>query len=362
MGIHDQPMRAPRSRVRLKDIADRTGFSVNTVSLALRESPRIAEETRQLIRDTARALNYLPNQIARSLVERETRTIGLVLTDILNPTLTQAAQTLERMLGERGYSTLFATSNNTLDQELAVVDMFRSRQVDGILAYPTTHQRIDHMRALRQAGYPVVLLVAHPDAEVDVVSVDERRGAYKATRHLLDLGHRRVGFLDAAHALGNNEKREGYLQALAELGVGPVPELVVDPNGHNASHGFDAMYRLMATGRRPTAVFASNDSLAIGALCWCRKHRLDVPGDLAIVGYDNIELAQFAAVPLTTINYAVSRLARMAVERLMALIQAGDTLPPAQVTQLDPELIVRESSVAHGCGDGGRRGRGGVSD
>ena len=103
-----------KATVRLKDIADRTGFSVNTVSLALRQSPRIPEETSQLIRDAAEALNYLPNQVAKSLVSRETRTIGLVLTDILNPTLTQTAQAVEIALAERGYGTLFATSNNAL--------------------------------------------------------------------------------------------------------------------------------------------------------------------------------------------------------------------------------------------------------
>ncbi|MEZ5669078.1 MAG: LacI family DNA-binding transcriptional regulator [Alphaproteobacteria bacterium] len=334
-----------RARVRLKDIADRTGFSINTVSLALRESPRIPAETRKVIRAAADSLNYLPNQIAKSLVKRETRTVGLVLTNILNPTLTQTAQTLERMLADRGYSILFATSNNTVEQEDAVIDMFRSRQVDGMLVYPTRHCRLDRVRALRQAGYPIVLLVALPDAAgVDAVSVDDRSGAYKATRHLLELGHSRIGFLDSAHPLGNNEKRDGHLQALAEFGVARDDALICDPKGHGAGQGFDAMYRLMASAEPPTAVFAANDSLAIGALRWCQKHGLDVPADLSVVGFDNIELAQFTAVSLTTINYAVQRLSRMAIDRLLALIEAGDSLPPPRVTLLDPELVVRESS------------------
>ncbi len=158
-----------KTGVRLKDIADRTGFSVNTVSLALRDSPRIPEVTRQIIRDAADALNYLPNQIAKSLVSRETKTIGLVLTDITNPILTQAAQAIELALSERGYSTLFATSNNDADEEIRVLEMFRSRQVDGMLIYPRSHRRLEHIRRLRDAHYPIVLLVGDPDAGVDAV-------------------------------------------------------------------------------------------------------------------------------------------------------------------------------------------------
>ncbi|MEX1181340.1 MAG: LacI family DNA-binding transcriptional regulator [Cucumibacter sp.] len=333
-----------RARIRLKDIADQTGFSTNTVSLALRESPRIPEETRQIIRSAAQTLNYLPNQIAKSLVSRETKTIGLVLTDILNPTMNQTAQALELELAERGYSTLFASSNDTLSHERDAVDVFRSRQVDGILIYPTTHREIEHIRVLRRAGYPTVMLVDNPDADVDAVSVDDRRGAWKATRHLLELGHRRIGFLDSAHALGNNEKREGFQMAISQSGVDYDPALVIDPTGHSATDGFKAAAILMGLRNPPTAIFTSNDSLALGVLRWCFRNGRAVPGDLSIVGFDNIEYAEFAAVPLTSVDYAAATLARMAVDRLMRLIEAGDTLPAPRVTLIDPDLVVREST------------------
>src|SRR5690606_16972859 len=159
--------RMGRSIVRLKVIADKTGFSTNTVSLALRESPRIPEQTRVVIRQAAAELNYLPNQIAKSLVSRETKTIGLVLTDITNPVLTRVAQTIELALAERGYGTLFATSNNTLSEEISAIELFRARQVDGMLIYPTSHRRLDHLRPLRRANHPIVLLVGDPDAGID---------------------------------------------------------------------------------------------------------------------------------------------------------------------------------------------------
>lgn len=333
-----------KSIVRLKDIADRTGFSVNTVSLALRQSPRIPEETSMRIREAAEALNYMPNHVAQSLVSRETKTIGLVLTDITNPALTQVAQSIELALAERGYSTLFATSNNALDEEKRVIAMFRSRQVDGMLIYPSSHRDLEHIRQIRRANYPVVLLVADPDAGVDAVSVDERRGAYRAVRHLLDVGHKRIGIIDSSNPLGNQEKRDGYLTALSEAGIAYDHMLSSDPQGHSVIRGYWAMDRLMRLPQRPTAIFTANDSLAIGALRWTQKNNVRVPDDVAIVGFDNIEFAEHASTPLTSVNYEIKLVTDLAVARLLELISFKDGLPPPNVTLIDPELIVRESS------------------
>lgn len=333
--------------VRLKDIADKTGFSTNTVSLALRHSPRIPVQTRELIQRAAAELNYLPNYVAKSLVSRETKIIGLVLTDMTNPALTQTAQSIEIALAERGYGTLFATSTNTLSEEIRTIELFRSRQVDGMLIYPTSPKQIEHIRPLRRANYPVVLLIPDPDGMIDSVAVDDRRGAYKATRHLIETDHRRIGLIDGTNPMGNRLKREGFLEALAEAGIAFDARLTADPYGDSTSRGFDAMARLMSgTPERPTAVFAANDSLAIGALSWCQRHALGVPGDVAIIGFDNIQYSAFAAVPLSTINYEVQMVTSKAVERLMQLIGAGDRLPDPQATLIDPELVIRQSTRA----------------
>lgn len=333
-----------RPIVRLKDIADRTGFSVNTVSLALRDSPRIPAETRQLIREAAEALNYLPNHIAKSLVSRETRTIGLVLTSITNPILTRVAQAIELRLAERGYLTLFATSNGDHQEEKKVIEMFRSRQVDGMLIYPRSHRELDHIRRMRSAGYPVVLLVGDEDADVDVVSMDARQGSYKAVRHLLERGHRRIGLIDGGQQRGNLEKQDGYARALAEAGIAPDAALHVVPGAHSVMAGYDAMAELMARGNGMTAVLAATDSMALGALRWTQQHGLRVPQDMAIVGFDNIEFAEHAATPISSVDYAVDRVTELAVDRLIDLIQSGDGLPEAQVTLIEPDLVVRESS------------------
>jgi len=331
--------------VRLKDIAARTGFSVNTVSLALRDSDRIPDETRSRIREAAEALNYLPNFVARSLVSRQTRTIGLVLTDLTNPVLTRVAQAVEQLLGERGYGTLFGASNNDPAEEIRVLEMFRARQVDGMLVYPRTHHQLDAVRRLRGSGLPVVLLAGARDCGIDVVGTDERRGAYKAVMHLAALGHRRIAMIDCALRHGNVEKRSGYRQALADSGLGLDPDLELDPGGHTVAHGCVACARLLAMADRPSALFTSTDSIALGALRACQLAGAAVPGDLAICGFDNIEYGEYATTPLSSVNYSVATIARRAVERLLELIAGGDPLPEPIATMIDPALILRESTL-----------------
>jgi LacI family transcriptional regulator len=333
-------------RVRLKDIADATGFSVNTVSLALRGSPRIPTETRDLILADAKRQGYLPNQVARSLVSRATKTIGLVLPDVMNPTLTFSALCLERQLAADGFSMMFAVSNNLLAQEKKVLEVFRSHQLDGILLYPVSHRQLDHIRPLRKAGYPILLLVADPDAGIDVVCVDERRGAFQAVAHLLGLGHKRIAMIDPAPALGNSEKADGYERALRSYGIEVDPLLVIDPGGHGPANGYSGMADLMKRKHNATALFASNDMLAIGALRWCREHGVSVPQDLAVVGFDDIEAADFTDVPLTTMHYGVDEVADHAVKRLLTLIRRSGDAPEPQMTLIEPRLVIRQSCGA----------------
>lgn len=335
-------------RTRLKDIAAATGFSANTVSLALRDSPRIPRETRERIAAEAKRLNYLPNQVARSLVSRATKTIGLVLPDITNPTLTQTAQSIERILLSQGYVTMFTATDNVFAREKEALEAFRSRQVDGILIYPVTHRQLGDIRPLRDAGTPIVLLVGDPDAGLDVVSINDRAGGYQATRHLLGLGHRRIAVLDPGMSVGNSEKSEGYRRAFQEAGIEIDPSLIIDPDGHTATIGYGVMPAVMELG--PTAVFASNDRLAIGCMAWCLENGISVPGDMAIVGYDDIETASYAGVPLTTMRYRVEEIADRAVKRLLELIASKDALPGPQVVLIEPQIVIRRSCGANGSG------------
>jgi DNA-binding LacI/PurR family transcriptional regulator len=331
-------------RARLKDIAAMTGFSTNTVSLALRKSPLVTEDTRQLIEKAAEEMSYRPNEIAKSLVQRQTRTIGLVLTNIVNPILTQTAQAIETALADRGYSTLFATSTNDREHEIKAIEVFQGRQVDGILIYPTNHSQIDHIKKLRKFHLPVVLLASEPDGGFDVVSLKERLGAYKATRHLIELGHKRIGIIDSGYRVGNPEKLQGYLDALAEANIGRDDRLIVSESGYSPVLGHAGMEALMIAAEPPTAVFASNDAFAFGVLDWCIQHGLDVPGDISVIGFDNIEFSAYAATPLTTVSYDPKLLAQMAVDRLLFLIESGGPETEPLMQHVEPEITVRKST------------------
>ena len=250
-----------KSRPRLKDIAVATGYSANTVSLALRGSPRIPEETRDRIQSAARSLNYLPNTIAQALVSRETRTIGLVLTDIMNPTLTLVSRFLEQEFAQRGYSLMLAASDHDAAKERSALEVFRSRQVDGILIYPTNHERLEHIRAVRQAGYPVLVLADIPFSGLDVVAINDRSGAYRAVQHLIERGHRRIAMLDAAQLLGNSEKHDGALRAVIEAGLPAEALAVFRPGGHSSTDGFRAIAEAMRLENRADGTVC-NDQLA----------------------------------------------------------------------------------------------------
>jgi LacI family transcriptional regulator len=334
-----------RSGTRLSDIATRTGFSKNTVSLALRESPRLPKTTRELIQQAANELNYLPNHVAKSLTSRSTKTIGLLLADITNPLLTDTARTVEKALAKLGYGTLFATSNNKLDEEIAAIEMFRSRQVDGMLIYPTRSQRnYEHIAKLRHANFPIVILAPGQDTGVDMVSVDERLGAYKAVRHLIGLGHTSIGaFVSNGSHGGIREKFEGYLQALKEAGIAFQPNMQVEPAGYNPKAGHQAMDLLMSRAS-PSAVFVASDYMAVGAMHWCQKNKLRVPEDIALIGFDNIELSEFLGTPLSSVNYQTEIITDSVIDRLLVLMQAQGDMPEPRVTLIEPELVLRAST------------------
>lgn len=331
-------------RVRLKDIAEATGFSTNTVSLALRGSPLVTEPTRLTIVKAAEELKYRPNEIAKSLVRRQTDSIGLVLTNIVNPILTKTAQAVERALTSHGYTTLFATSSNSLELEKKAIDVFCARQVDGILIYPTDHGKIEHIRTLRDYHIPVVLLAVDPRQGIDAISLDESCGAYRATRHLLELGHRRIAFLDGASAPGNLEKLQGYQRALKEKNIAPNEMLISKQAGFAPPQGYVGMQALMQAHERLTAVFCATDSLAFGVMHWCREHGLGVPEDISVIGFDNIEFSAYASTPLTTVGYEAEQLAHMAVERLLLIINASGGMPKPKVEVIEPKVLIRQST------------------
>ena len=344
-----------RDKARLKDIAERTGYGTNTVSLALRGSTRISAAAREKIALAAEELDYVPNFLAKSLVSRRSNTVGLILHEITNPILTSAAEKIQRELASRGYGVLFASSNGSLEAERRAIEMFRARMVDGLLIWPVRHGELDHLKRLRDRNFPLVMLVGIENTGIDAVGIDEYAGAYDATRHLIEQGHRRIGAL-VTPQYQTMRKYSGYLDALASAAIERGPELIASCRDHSIPGGLAAMDGLMAAADPPTAVFASSDVLALGALRWAKLNGFDVPGRLAVVGFDDDEAARYAVTPISTINMDVEELAQRSVARLMQLVEAGPVLPAAESALLRGRLVVRESTdaaAAEAVGPGG---------
>ena len=314
-------------RVRLKDIAEKTGFSVNTVSLALNDSPRISEETRQLIKESANEFNYVPNKAARSLITRKSKLIGLIVREFNNNILSMVAAELERSLYALGYNLVLVTSAYPKN-ELEVLRTLESQQVDGIFMYPSLPMDHRVIEYIHQMSCPVVLL-SFGDYELftDAIYIDREYAAYLATSYLISLGHKKIAFFCGASSSVlspmDGERLRGYCRALNEAGLTYNPSYtVLLPQGQYRA-GYDAA-RALYHCSSITAILGCNDAIACGAMQYYLEQGVRIPEDISFVSNDSTEIAAFSAVPMTATRYNVEALTAKAVEVMMQRLESNE--------------------------------------
>lgn len=334
--------------VSIQDIAESAGVSHTTVSRALRDSPLIRKEVREQIQQLAQAMGYIPNAVAQSLRGQRTNTIGLVVTTIADPFVGRVVRGIEEVAQRDHLSLLLSVSNNDPDRELEVIENFHRRRVDGIItaAAQVTEQ---HEQRLAEMNVPTVLINQQAESKLEhlhSVSVDDYSGAKAAAQHLLQLGHHSIAYLGAGNRPRSNHARlQGYTDALAAAGIAVQPALVrIAPAEHryhsdDVQDGQALLSELIKAGA--TAVFCYNDMIAVGALLACRALGIAVPEQISLVGFDDIELAQFVTPPLTTVHQPKLRLGQLAVEMLLDLL-AGR---PVRDIVLPTELWERGSTA-----------------
>ena len=334
-------------RVTIKDVAEKAGLSVSTVSLVLNHKPhRISEETRQRVLQVARELNYHPNRMAVSLIKNRTNTIGLLIPDITNMFFAEIAKGAEVGCQELGYSMILCNTNDNPQKDIDYVNVLLERGVDGIIFVMAVNSSNNKAREcydlLRQFEKPVVLVDRTvEDLELPSVSTDNELGGYLATRHLLELGHRRIGCITGPMGSQSSKRRLfGYIRALQEYAVPFRAELVAEGNYH-ADSGYRLSRRLLKSG--VTAILACNDMMSYGVYRRARRERLRIPEDLSVVGFDDVTFSEMAEVPLTTVAQPAYRIGRASVEKLLELLQNG-TLSERTLV-FPPELIVRRSTA-----------------
>jgi len=330
--------------VSIVDVARRAGVSKSTVSRVLTGNVAVRPDTRLRVEETMRAMSYRPNALARGLVHGHTRTLGLVVFDLLNPFFGLLTRGVEAATLARGYNVLIGDSATNMARQRACLSMLAERRVDGVLIAPFGAED-EALAAIRATKLPAVLVNSTvEDPALSSVGADNVQGGYLATAHLLALGHQRIGFLGDAHTVRScRERLAGYRRAHREVGVADAPDLVMeDLAGMEAVSA--AVQRLLALARPPTAVVAVNDQFAIACLQALNLLGRRVPDDIALVGYDDIPVAAWLSVPLTTVAQPKEEQGRLAADVLIDHIEDVDT--PVRRVILQPRLVVRRSSGA----------------
>ena len=321
----------------IKDIARKAGVSHCTVSRALHHSPLINPATAERIREIARRSGYVPNQVARSLVSRSTRTVGVVVTNIADPFIGEVVEGIESRANEHGYSVILASSHCEPELELRVVDGFSQRRVDGILV---TASRVGAVHGKRLAGtnVPIVLINnQHPGAFAYSVGIDNLTSTRQLMQHLVDLGHRRIAYIGDRMGYQSDEERlSAFRSALKSVD----PALILRGDG-KPDEGERAAEKLLALPNPPTAIFCYNDMTALGALRAAALRGLRVPEDLSIAGFDDLFVASYTTPSLTTVRQPKKEMGSRAMSILLELL-AGEQ--PESLVQLPGELIVRGST------------------
>lgn len=333
------------ARPSVRDVAERAGVSVGTVSHVLNHPDRVAQPTLDRVRAAIDELGFVRSETARRLRRGGSSLVGVLVHDIANPFFTEAARGIEDRLREDGRLPMLSSTDSDPARERELMNLLAGMDVRGVIVTPSA-STLDNLAVLAGRGIRVVLMDHPPiSAELSTVSGDDVAGARAAVAHLVDLGYRRIGFVNGPLSVRQSvDRRKGVLAALADAGLDPATVVVevrpeIDGRGYSADAGADGAATLLDVEDRPTALFCANDQLAIGAMREIRRRGLGIPGDVAIVGYDDIGIAAELITPLTSVHQPMRDIGRAAADLLLS---DGDKVE--HVTFV-PELVVRESTV-----------------
>lgn len=337
----------------IRDIAARAGVAPMTVSRAINENGYVSSEARERILQAVKELDYHPNGLARSLKRRRTQVVGILLPDIGHPFSAELGKHLEETFLARGYTSFISTSQRSVEREQAALNAFFDHRVDGIVvATLETRAGNDALLRLVNRGVPTVVVgrTLHHD-NVDQVNADHWKGGHEMVSHLVALGHRRIAFIGATVPMSTSVARfQGYVDGLREHDCVLSPDWIIGPEDLESpafatqEEGYEGMRKLTGLSDRPTAVFARNDAVAMGALSAARDLGLSIPGDIAIAGFDNLPISAYTSPPLTTVNQPTAVLGHRAAEYVLDRIE-GRAGSERRDLRLDCEVVVRESTV-----------------
>jgi len=325
------------------DIAKIAHLSPAAVSLALRDSSEISTKTREKVKAIARKLNYMPNSLARSLVVHSTNILGVVVHEVNSPFLADIFQGIQEEANRQGYMVLY---NPVSDSRESAVRTFVSKQVDGLIILPTSKTK-DDIEYLIESNFPFVLFSRRMfDDRADYVVCNNEKGAYDMVCHLAGLGHKRIAYITYPAMNSNFKERfEGYYRALRDNGLEASDELVFLTRDEETDVPQN-VEKLLSLKNRPTAVFTSGDIMAARVIRMLKERNIRVPEDIAVTGFNNIELSELYDPPITTVDHFGHEMGSRSVKLLLERMSGKKTGEPEHVI-IEPKLVVRKS-----CGAG----------
>jgi LacI family transcriptional regulator, repressor for deo operon, udp, cdd, tsx, nupC, and nupG len=329
---------------KIEDVANLAKVSTATVSRVLSDPSRVKDVTRKKVLKAVEELNYSPNILARFLRKMETKTIIVVVPDISNPFFSNILRGIESLAHKNGYLVLLGDTDNGVDQEYKYFDILRQRQVDGMILLTARINKKLVEEIAKQ--YPVVLACEYLEGStIPTVSIDNISAARKATEHLIKLNHRRIGMITGPmDIILSRDRLKGYQQAIMQNEL-EMDYMLVQEGDFFVESGYNLMMKFFALENPPTAIFASSDEMAVGAIKAAKAQGLNVPKDLAVIGFDDIKLASIFEPSITTIAQPMYQIGHRAMDMLIKLIN-GETLEKQQYVFQD-KLFIRES-----CGFG----------
>ena len=345
-----RPGRRKRGAVTIDDVARAAGVSAMTVSRVINQGKNVRPATRAAVLEAVEKLNYSPNTAARSLAGGEAMNIGLLYA---NPSAGYLAQFLIGALHAARsagvHLVLESCESEDADEQAEVTRWIATSDVEGVILPPPLSESQRIIGELESLGIPVVTVAMGAERPGSLnVRIDDRVAAQEITRYLLDLGHRRIGFIKGhPRHVASAERYAGFCDALAEAGIDPA-EAAVEQGFFTYRSGMIAAEKLLAENERPTAIFASNDDMAAASVSVARRFGLSVPDDLSVVGFDDTALATTVWPELTTVKQPIAAMAEAALELLIADIRSPASSAPRRATErvLSHALIVRDSAVA----------------
>lgn len=326
--------------VTISDVAKLANVSTATVSRVLSNSGNVKKETTEKVLEAIQKLNYQPNILARQLRKLETKTILVVVPDITNTFFSKILRGIERVAIENDYEVLLGDTGNDVERERGYLDILRQKKADGMILL--TARLESHLLEEMAGEFPVVLACEYLEGStIPTVSIDNISSARKATEYLINLGHRRIGFISGPlNVILSRDRLKGFRQAMAQHNI-PIESFLVQEGDFSFESGYNMMMKFLAFDQPPTAVFAANDEMAIGAIKAIKSKGLNVPDDISVVGFDDIKFASIYEPALTTISQPMFEIGKKAMELLIKLINK-DQLEKNQYI-LEDQLVIRET-------------------